>query len=47
MLSVALQIVALILAVVVLAQSKLTSLAGWAIAALALSLLLGVLGGVV
>lgn len=47
MLPTALQIVALILAIIILFQSKITSLCGWAIAALALSFLLGVLGGVV
>lgn len=43
MLSLALVIVGLILAVVILAQSKLTNLAGWGIAALALSHLVGVI----
>lgn len=45
MLLVALQIVALILGIVVLAQTKLTSLVGWAIVALALSLVLPELKG--
>ena len=41
MLAVALVIVAAILAIVILAQSKLTSLAGWAILALAAAALIG------